>query len=205
MTLAASGEMSIGGSVLTRSINLEVGRTATATSGMNDSALRSLSGITTPGSQISISDFYNKSAVTLQDYNAGTYNIVLTRFAGALFPSTATARVGINLANDGTAVYYYSTHAIGQTNLASFNWLVGGGGVGDYYAFMSAPTGDAFSVNAGTDTSLVLSTSRNWRLDVSSSSGSVSKSLTSTLQIRNSSGNVLVSKTLQFNVTAESS
>lgn len=206
MTLVSSGAISIGGSDTNRSINLELLRSATATSNLNETDLRSLAGITTPGAQISLADFYGKSflTATLNNYNAGTYNIVLTRLATAVSPTNAIARVGINLANDGTAAYYYSTHTIGQTNFDSFTWKTGGGAVGDYYAYMYAPTGDAFSVDAGTGSALVLSSSRNWRLDVSTTSGSVSKTLTSTLEIRNSGGTVLATKTLQFNVTAES-
>ena len=59
MTLAASGEMSIGGSTSTRSINLELGRSATATSSMGESALRTLAGVSSGA--ISMSNFYGKS------------------------------------------------------------------------------------------------------------------------------------------------
>ena len=61
MTLAASGEMSIGGSTATRSINLELDRVAGATSNLNESALRTLAGIPTSGSTISLASFYGKS------------------------------------------------------------------------------------------------------------------------------------------------
>jgi hypothetical protein len=116
---------------------------------------------------------------------------------------TATARVGIQLNDDGSAIYYYATHAVVIANFTSFTWKTGSGSSGNYYAYMYGPTGDSFSVNAGTDTALALSSTRNWRLDVSSTSGTVAKSLTSTLEIRNSSGDVLTSKTLQFNVEAD--
>ena len=68
---------------------------------------------------------------------------------------------------------------------------------------MHAPTGDSFSVNAGTDSALQLDTTRNWRLDVSSTSGTVTKTLNSTLEIRNASGAVITSKTLRFYVEAD--
>ena len=61
MTLVSSGEISIGGAVTDRSINLELGRAAGATSNLNETDLRSLAGITTPGAQISLADFYGKS------------------------------------------------------------------------------------------------------------------------------------------------
>lgn len=63
MTLAASGEMSIGGSTATRSINLELSRAAGATSSLGETALRNLAGVASGA--ISISNFYGKSSVTI--------------------------------------------------------------------------------------------------------------------------------------------
>lgn len=67
MTLAASGEMSIGGSTATRSINLELGRAAGATSSLNEAALRTLAGVASGA--ISISNFYGKANFTVA-YNS---------------------------------------------------------------------------------------------------------------------------------------
>ena len=61
MALATSGTMSIGGSTANRSINLELGRSATATSSMGELALRTLAG-SSPNTTISMSEFYGKSA-----------------------------------------------------------------------------------------------------------------------------------------------
>ena len=63
MTLASSGTMSIGGTTTDRSINLELGRSATATSSMGETDLRTLAGVASGA--ISMSDFYGKSAVTV--------------------------------------------------------------------------------------------------------------------------------------------
>ena len=63
MTLAASGEMSIGGSTATRSINLELNRVAGATSSLGETALRTLAGVASGA--ISISNFYGKSNFTV--------------------------------------------------------------------------------------------------------------------------------------------
>jgi len=60
MALAGSGTMSIGGSTSGRSINLELGRSATATSSLNESALRTLAG--EASGAISLSDFYGASS-----------------------------------------------------------------------------------------------------------------------------------------------
>jgi len=63
MTLASSGTMSIGGTTTDRSINLELGRSATATSSMGETALRDLAEVSTGA--ISMSNFYGKSLETL--------------------------------------------------------------------------------------------------------------------------------------------
>ena len=65
MALVTSGEISIGGSVTNRSINLELSRAAGATSNLNESALRTLAGIPTSGSTISLASFYGKSSITI--------------------------------------------------------------------------------------------------------------------------------------------
>lgn len=59
MALNSSGPISIGGSTTGQSINLELNLSATATSSLNDSALRTLAGIAS--GQISLSNFYGKS------------------------------------------------------------------------------------------------------------------------------------------------
>ena len=63
MTMVSSGEISIGGSAtsggLNRSINVELGLSATATSSLNDAAFRTLAGV--PSGAISLSNFYGKA------------------------------------------------------------------------------------------------------------------------------------------------
>ena len=59
MTLATSGTMSIGGTTTDRSINVELGRSATATSSMGETDLRSLAGVSSGA--ISMSNFYGKA------------------------------------------------------------------------------------------------------------------------------------------------
>jgi hypothetical protein len=74
MPLAASGTISIGGSTATRSINLELGRAAGASSNLNETALRSLAGVASGA--ISLSNFYGKSSlsyVTTLGFNGQTY------------------------------------------------------------------------------------------------------------------------------------
>ena len=64
MTLAATGAISLGGSTATRSVALELGRSATAAINMNDAALRTLAG--KASGAISLGDFRGKSNFTPQ-------------------------------------------------------------------------------------------------------------------------------------------
>lgn len=61
MALASSGSISIGGSTSGRSINLELNRSATASSNLNESALRSLA--QRSSGSVSLSHFHGKSNV----------------------------------------------------------------------------------------------------------------------------------------------
>ena len=98
MTLAASGEMSIGGSTSTRSINLELGRAATATSSLNEAALRTLAGVSSGA--ISISSFYGKANFTVA-YSAGfTNSYVLDDVFDSFASENASA--GIRWNTNGT-------------------------------------------------------------------------------------------------------
>jgi len=67
-TLASSGEMSIGGSTATRSINLALGRSASATSNLNEADFRNIAGSSGSGNVISLSQFHGKTVwATLVD------------------------------------------------------------------------------------------------------------------------------------------
>ena len=61
MALNNSGPLSLGGSTVGQSINLELGVSATALASINSSPFRTLAGVAT--GQISISNFYGKSSV----------------------------------------------------------------------------------------------------------------------------------------------
>jgi hypothetical protein len=141
MPLVTSGEISIGGSTANRSINLELGRSATASSNLNETALRTLAGV--PSGAISLSDFYGKSnfAATL---NAADY----VRFTN----SPASFQVN----TDG---FVYASN--GTTQLVQqYQWLTGIGTGSDYEVLASivsgSVTGDSLSVW------LPLSSNRQW-------------------------------------------
>lgn len=60
MTLNASGVISVGGSTTGQSINLELGLSATANSGLNNTLFRALANV--PSGLIAVSNFYGKSS-----------------------------------------------------------------------------------------------------------------------------------------------
>lgn len=72
MALATSGQISIGGSTATRSINLELGLSATTSSNMNSAALRGLAGVASGA--ISLSNFYGASNVLMEYLVVQCYN-----------------------------------------------------------------------------------------------------------------------------------
>jgi hypothetical protein len=112
MALASSGTLSIGGSTANRSINLELGRSATATSSLGESALRTLAGVSSGA--ISISDFYGASnAVDVQTITAaisGTYGSSFyfqgyrTGSYGSISDGTFNGRSGATITD------FYSSH-----------------------------------------------------------------------------------------------
>jgi|LakMenE01Jun11ns_1017448.scaffolds.fasta_scaffold9663933_2 hypothetical protein len=98
MTLAASGELSIGGSTSNRSINLELQRAASATTNLDEFECRRLCNKPSSLGVISISDFYSKTyGVVAMDasYTAdsGLQNFVNS--AAIMFKSNGDIDVGI--------------------------------------------------------------------------------------------------------------
>lgn len=96
MALATSGTMSIGGTTATRSINLELGRAATATSNMGETDLRTLAGVSSGA--ISMSNFYGKSSAEIQNVTVGT----LTTGGYVPITSYGYASGGYGSISDGT-------------------------------------------------------------------------------------------------------
>jgi hypothetical protein len=111
-------------------------------------------------------------------------------------PNTAYAQCSITLNSNGTATY---TDSPGGTT--SFSWLLSGSN-SDYYAYMDAPSGDPFT-SGTTGTALQLNTTRSWFLDADNSVNNsiITKTLSSTLRIRNSAGTDIVA--VAINLTSE--
>jgi hypothetical protein len=103
MALASSGTIAIGGSTSGRSINLELGRSATATSSLGESALRTLAGVSSGA--ISMSNFHGASnaldtqTVTtgVSSYGYGFSTFVYNGNMGSISDGTANVRSGATI------------------------------------------------------------------------------------------------------------
>lgn len=112
MALVSSGTISIGGSTANRSINLELDRSATATSSLGESALRTLAGVSS--GQISMSNFYGASnSVDVQTVTAtvyGTYgsNFYFQGYRSGIYGSISDGT--FNGRSGATITDFYSSH-----------------------------------------------------------------------------------------------
>lgn len=95
MTLNTSGPISLGGSMVGQSINLELGQAATATASINATNFRTLAGVAS--GQISLSNFYGKSNASYF-INQVIFNDIASTYGVALDSSgniyTASAYTG---------------------------------------------------------------------------------------------------------------
>lgn len=111
MALESSGTMSIGGSTSGRSINLELGRTASQSSSLGETDLRTLAGVASGA--ISMSDFYGASAGT--DYYTGSeWSGAINNPEGAFASSISGS--GGNGGNFGPFTYTFATPVTGVTS-----------------------------------------------------------------------------------------
>jgi len=126
MTLLSSGQISIGGSTSGRSINLELGRSATAQSSLGETTLRTLAGVAS--GEISLSSFYGKSNEVL--IATQTYNTVGTYYYTIPAGTTNIEVITVGGGGGGAAAYeYYYIETYDEGPVFSESWLqVGGGG-----------------------------------------------------------------------------
>ena len=138
MTLASSGTMSIGGSTATRSINLELGLSASTSSSLGQTSFRTLAGV--PSGAISMSNFYGKSnrvaisytfasstanaslnVAAIGGYVAGKSDITVTVNPSVYLYSTSTGTPGLTLSGGSS----------GDTlTLVNNGFIMGQGGIG---------------------------------------------------------------------------
>jgi hypothetical protein len=193
MTLAASGEMSIGGSTSTRSINLELGRAAGATSSLNEAALRTLAGVSSGA--ISISNFYGKANFTV-GYNS--LYIGNSYVFDDVYNPGSTGAVGLRWNANGTMDFFnfdFGYTAMGYwgspttTSIGSNYWI----------RFTRTATNSSFTPTAATNSTastgwLQLSSGREIYID--RTPGQNYFSATYTIEISSDSGGATILTTL---------
>jgi len=142
MALNSSGQLSLGGAVTGQSVNLELGKSATAIVSMNDTDLRTLFGIAS--GQISMSNGYGKSSGATKTI-LGVAN--LWRFDFATEASTDIAAAAITT----------RAQAMGVNTSEKGYW---GGGVTGPFQAQSAIDGILFSTETTIDPAATLVQSR---------------------------------------------
>ena len=163
MTMVSTGEISIGGNAtsggLNRSVNIELGRSATATSSLNESALRTLAGV--PTGAISLSNFYGKAnafAFTISSNQVNANLRTLAVNAGWNQSSAVQATVAA-----GVYIYSTSTSTPGLTINGSFpggvtltnnGFIMGMGGDGGAGEFPAGNAGGP-AISLGVNCSIV--------------------------------------------------
>jgi hypothetical protein len=113
MAINPSGPVSLGGATAGQSINLENAQPATSLVTLNDTPVRSLAGVTTPASIITMpTDFWGKSNVFAFTLAAGTDVNLRTQALAAGWPGSGAVQATIN---PGTTIQASSTSAYALT------------------------------------------------------------------------------------------
>ena len=158
MTLASSGEISLGGSTANRSINLELGQAATATISLNDANVRTLAGVAS-GAIVVPTDFYGKS------------NVLITFTDHSVFAAAAGySEAGYAIFGAGSAIgkVYEEFNGGGYSTLVE-QWCTPTSQGGNYEVYASVTAGGA----SGTfNTWLATTGNPFWYVDVSGSGNS---------------------------------
>ena len=185
MTLASSGEMSIGGTTANRSINVELGLAATANSSLNQTNFRALAGVTGDATQISMTNFYGKSAITISLAS-------LSAIYGEINPGgTAYAEYSFN--SNGSISYFTSNGNGTQGSWATPNTV----GIGSNYWIrftQTASFGPSTETGSARNTWIQLSNAPTFGLSKTANGYS---SRTYTVEIASDSGgsNIVATKT----------
>ena len=156
MTMNSTGPLSMGGSTVGESINLELGQAATATISLNDTNVRTL--LQVPSGAISMNAAYGKSnrptasttfttnttstsvnVASLSGYVAGSTDITITVNAGVYVYSTSTANYALTITGGTT----------GDTiTVVNNGFIMGMGGAGSNYgAQLGSPGGPAIDIS----------------------------------------------------------
>ena len=170
MTLNSSGPISLGGSTAGQSINLELGKSATATVSLNDTDVRTLAGVAS-GAIVMPTNFYGKSSVVISitDQNISSFSV---------YPDVAETvySIGGPLGQDGK-VYEITTYS-GYSELEQ--WCTPTSEASNYEVFATIVSGSLTSGPTGSW--VALNFTRQW--SVSEDIPGNSQICTFTVQIR---------------------
>lgn len=196
MPLPSTGPISLS------QVNTELGRSATATINMNESAVRTLAGVGGSGTTISMQNLRGKSAVTLVFNNASNWNIVQEAIG-------TNVSADINPKSDGQIFLGGNLSVVGPTAYLS---PTGAGFGADYETRITLSSltttygspGQVFfagvSISVGTTTAFYnLSTERLLSLSVPKFTLA---SATGTLEIRKVGGSPSISRTFYLQAEA---
>ena len=162
MALNPSGVMSIGGTTVGASINLELGLSATANSSIGQTNFRELAKV--PTGAISLSDFYGKSKAIKLSITENTIQYVLSP---AVVPGYVAGSTSVEL-TIGANVYVYSDNVSApgllisgfvegdRLSIINNGFILGKGGKGGSAAYMAVAQngGSALSITCPTQTTI---------------------------------------------------
>jgi hypothetical protein len=160
MTLNSSGPISLAGTTAGVSIEIENGGNGTTQISLNDTAVRSLAGVTTPGSTIIMpTNFYGKSnrAVISSTFTSNTANASLNvnsigGYISGKSDITVTINSSVYLYANSTGNYGFnlSGGASGDTiTVVNSGFIMGQGGKGGGLCGAVTSAGPAFNVGTG--------------------------------------------------------
>jgi hypothetical protein len=187
VTLNASGPISLGGSTAGQSINLELGRSATAQVSLNESAVRTLAGVPS-GAIVMPTDFYGKSSAVFRLDAAGYSDF------GAI--SIQPAEVAFRVNSDGTV----EASTFGSGIVDSYNWITPTTGSTTYFVRATLNSG---SLNSGTTGVWeALTTDRVWTVYKNEfTSGSQIANLTIAISSNSGGTNIVASANISLEAT----
>ena len=181
MTLNTSGPISLGGSTTGQSINLELGRSATAQVSLNESAVRTLAGVPS-GAIVMPTDFYGKSNIVYRLDSGNYLDFAIGVDAQTTITVGSNGELAVTTFNSGVPAFYNwitptataSTHFVRMTPTSgSFN----GSSVG---VWLPLTSNEAWNVYQG---SLGL-TSATGTLAISTNSGGTNIVASATITLR---------------------
>jgi hypothetical protein len=186
MTLNSSGPISLGGSTAGQSINLELGKSATATVSLNDTDVRTLAGVAS-GAIIVPTNFYGKSNVLVDfiDYGVFAADFGYSEAAYAIFGAGAANGQVYEALNGGSYMYVQQ-------------WCTPTSQGGNYEVYASVTSG---SVVGTVNTWVATSGNPAWLVDISGSGNSVFATLAFQVR-RTGTATVLDTWTVDLNAEA---